>query len=64
MDDNVNWIAAALAVGSLWGCWALSDRVVSILEGFDIRGDGVGIVWVFMGSPAIASWVYTFVDRL
>lgn len=52
------YIAAVPAVLSLWACWAISDKVVAILESLDIRGDGVGIVWFFICSPLIMTGVY------
>ena len=43
--------------------WA-TDRVVAILEEMDIRGEGVGLVWVFVGCPAIAAGVWRWAERV
>ena len=55
---DVDWIAAVLGAAVLWGCWALTDKVTEFIERFEIRGDGVGLIWVIVGSPVIAGGVY------
>ena len=60
----MNYIAVGFAIVTLWLCWWASDKVMNLLEGFDIRGEGVGFVWVFMGAPAIASAVYAWAETV
>ena len=62
--DGINWIALAASIASLLGCWTVTNKVASILEGMDIAGNGVRIMWVWLASPVIARAVYSYVSGL